>query len=390
MIATGNLNLEAISGFLSKLAEKSSDVYWLSSPDFERIAYISPAYEEVWGRSREELMSNPEQWVTFLHPDDVETHHPIHEMRDRIAQEGGKARYEESYRIVRPNGDIRWILDRGFPIIDEDGHCKGVTGVAIDVTKEKQIEHALKEAKEKAELANKSKTDFLMNIRHDFRTPFTGIVGMADFMEQMETDAEKKENLGDIVQAAKTLLDLHNEIFEFASLEDGALPILDKPFDLHQLLMDEKNMMISSAKQKQLSLDFNYEPNLPQHLIGDKMRTHRILMNLLSNAIKFTETGSVSLYVSCLKQEVGRSVVIKFVVTDTGCGIPEDKQNLIYEKFTRLSQTYNSSYQGFGCGLRIVKRFLDDLDGEVSVENQHNNGSVFTVLIPFKLSYESC
>ena len=121
MEASTHLSLEAIADFLSKLAEKSESVYWLSSPDFKRIAYISPAYEKIWGRSRNILYAEPELWITYLHPDDVKNYHPIHLMAERVAKLGPAARYEEDYRILRPDGEVRWIIDRGFPIYDEAG-----------------------------------------------------------------------------------------------------------------------------------------------------------------------------------------------------------------------------------------------------------------------------
>tara|TARA_Y100000588_G_C14088334_1_gene853309 strand:+ start:642 stop:1040 length:399 start_codon:yes stop_codon:yes gene_type:complete len=128
------LNLDVVGNFLSKYTEKSDHVYWVSSSDFSQIKYVSSSYEKVWGRPRLELYNNPEIWIGFLHPDDAKDHHPIHEMAKKISIQGEDARYEEDYRIIRPDGSIRWILDRGFPLIDENGSCYGVTGVAIDVT----------------------------------------------------------------------------------------------------------------------------------------------------------------------------------------------------------------------------------------------------------------
>ena len=129
-----NFTLEEIGNFLAKFTEHSEHIYWISSADFKKIQYISPSYERIWGRSREELYSNPEIWITFLHPEDIINHHPIHEMAKRVELLGERARYAENYRIIRPDGNIRWIMDNGFPIFDESGRCLGVTGIAIDIT----------------------------------------------------------------------------------------------------------------------------------------------------------------------------------------------------------------------------------------------------------------
>jgi PAS domain S-box-containing protein len=157
MKAKFTLELKNLGNFLTKLAEQSECVYWLSSPDFKNIIYISPAYEKIWGRSREILYKNPSVWIDYLVPEDVKYYHPIHAMAERIAQEGDSARYNESYRIQRPDGEIRWILDRGFPIYNKENICVGATGVAVDVTQIKLYEQALIEAKEVAERALKSK-----------------------------------------------------------------------------------------------------------------------------------------------------------------------------------------------------------------------------------------
>lgn len=380
----GKLTLDDIGSFLAKLAEKSSSVYWLSSPDFRKIQYVSLAYETIWGRTRDALYADPSVWIEYLHPDDSGGYNPILAMKERVAMLGGEARYNENYRIIRPDGEERWIIDHGFPIMGTDGHCYGVMGVATDVTTEKQKELLLQQAKEQAEVANQSKTEFLMNMRHDFRTPFMGILGLADLMAEQETEEEKKSNLACIASSAKSLLDLHNEIFEFAQVEDGVLPILEKPFNMHDLLRDEEHMMRPAAQQKGLSFKVAWDEDLPEVLVGDQMRLHRILMNLLSNAIKFTPSGSVSLHVSVPKRIFG-SAVIKFKVADSGIGIPDDKQSIVYEKFTKLRAAKDGGHTGMGNGLRFVKSFLNDLGGEIHLDTTLGLGTTFTVLVPIKL-----
>lgn len=382
MALTEKIFLEDLGSYLSKLAEKSPNVYWLSSEDFKKIEYISPAFEEIWGCSREILYEAPHSWIDFLHPEDKKDHHPIDAMRICIEKKGALARYEETYRIVRPDGGIRWILDRGFPVLDHMGNCCGVTGVAIDITKEKQFERALAKAKEEAEAASRAKTDFLMNMSHDFRTPFNGLLGLADMLERQEQDPKKKHLLGIITQSAHTLLNLHNDIFEFAKLENGLVPVLDKPFNLIELLIEQKKMLLPSAQKKGLGFRVDWESDLPVILVGDKMRLQRILMNLVTNAIKFTGQGEVRVNASVVQRR-NREVIIQFVVSDTGCGIAQDKQDFIFERFTRVSSAYTGGYSGLGFGLRFVKRYVEDLEGEIRVYSQPNNGSQFTILIPF-------
>ncbi len=133
------LTLESLSNLLSKLSENSTDVYWLSSPNLMRMEYLSPRYEDLWGRSRQELYDNLNVWATYLHPDEPEKSHPIQIMVPRIAQAGEQARYQGEYRIVHPDGTVRWISDRAFPIYDEQKRCCGIMGVALDISYEKGL-----------------------------------------------------------------------------------------------------------------------------------------------------------------------------------------------------------------------------------------------------------
>ncbi len=380
------LSLEAIANFLAKMAEKSESVYWLSSPDFNRIAYISPAYEKIWGRSRDVLYTEPEIWITYLHPEDVQNYHPIHAMADRIAQKGAMARYEENYRIVRPDGEVRWIMDRGFPIYDENGQCCGVTGVAVDVTKDKQAEEALRKAKEAAELANQLKIEFMRNMEHDIRTPFNGILALSKILWESELDPERKELLGDITHSAKDLLDYCNSILDFSRIELGNLLKIEKKFNLKKLVDGIIAIETPAAKLKNLKLILNYPENIPLMVLGDSYRLQRILINLISNAIKFTHEGEVLLEIQLAKFLNEKKVIIKFIVKDTGIGIPEEKQNLIYEKFTRLNPSNKGMYKGTGLGLSIVKQFIEEMDGEIELKSELGKGSIFTCILPFKLS----
>lgn len=376
-------SLSSVGKFLAKIAEKSDSVYWLSSPDFQRIEYISPAYEKIWGRSRAQLLSHPNEWITFLHPDDVKNnYHPIESMKKRVEQYGNEARFEENYRIIRPNGNVRWIIDRGFPIVDSFGSCVGITGVATDVTAEKEIEENLRLAKSIAEEANKAKTSFLMNMSHDFRTPFSGILSLTSAIETAEKNPEKKKLLGYIAESARVLLNMHNEIFDFIQLEDNVSPVQEKKFDFLQLCHDVASLVRPSVMKKGLEFKFSIGDSTPRFLKGDSMRLSRILINLLTNAVKYTKEGSISYSVDLLLTN-GRVAMIEFKVSDTGIGIPFEKRSVIFEKFTRLDPSYSSRQSGRGYGLYFVRRYLNDIGGEIGLNSKVGLGSIFTVVVPF-------
>ncbi len=283
------------------------------------------------------------------------------------------------------NGAPATYLSHKVPLFNGLREIIGMVGVSIDITDRKKSEDELTVAKEEAVTANKAKTEFLYNMRHDLRTPFSGILGVAEFLESSEEDVQKKKTLGYITQASKVLLDQLNQIFEFIHSENGQLPILEIQFNLHDLILNTFKMMKPAAKNKSLNFSSELDENIPRLLIGDQVRTQRILINLISNSIKFTEKGYVKLLTKLVKRD-DKNIVVEFIVEDSGIGIPEEKRNLIFEQFNRLTSSYSGIYPGKGLGLRMVKKFLDEINGEVQVESNEDKGSIFKVFIPFRQS----
>ena len=290
---------------------------------------------------------------------------------------------------VSAEGERETYLSIKAPIRNQQREILGMVGISINISGIKKTEQELIRAKEIAENANLAKNTFLYNMQHDLRTPFSGILGIAEFMENSEENLEKKEKLGYITQSAQALLDQLNEMFEVVHLESGQVPILEKQFNLLSLISELYKMMLPAAKNKGLILTTEASRNLPEHVIGDKLRVQRILINLISNAIKFTQQGEVKLLVKLLKKDKDK-IIIKFVVEDTGIGIGEDKYNLIFEQFNRVTSAYSGIYPGKGLGLRLVKRSLDEMGGEVHLDSQPGEGSTFKVLIPFRQTLLNC
>ncbi len=410
------LYLEEIGKFLSNLAEKSDNVYWLSSPDFQRIQYISPAYEEIWGRSREELYKNPDIWVTFLHPDDTLKKHPIYDMAQKVAKLGQSARLSEQYRIIRPDGKIRWIMDRGFPIYNK-GICCGVTGVAVDITREKMYEAELIIAKKAAEAANQAKSEFIANMSHDIRTPLTGIIGMTqemfnvadDIRPMLEKEAVPEDkyftllkHIVDTVQedsqlligATDELLELCNEILETMRLESGHSPEEAESFSLEALVKRNISLLQPAASHKKLTLSYEMNPQIPTYFSGLRNYLDRTLLNLISNALKFTDTGFVKVKVTLLEDShsthcSGERLSLQIVVEDSGMGIPKDKFETIFEHFSRLTPSYEGMYKGAGLGLYTVKRYIEAMNATIEVDSEVGKGTRFIITLPLIVSNHS-
>ena len=311
----------------------------------------------------------------------------LEEIDKKVIKSGYTHEAEETPRLS--NGEKCIFLTQKTPFYDDEGNIVGLIGVSINIDDIKKAEKDLLTSKEKAEAADKAKTEFLRNMRHDFRTPFSGILGMASILQEQEEDHNKKELLGDIANSAQILLEQLNEIADFISLEEGEIPILDKQFDLHQVVTAIKRLLLPSAKNRNLKLNLNIEKNIPQYIIGDKMRTYRILINLLTNSIKFTKDGEVSLSITVARIE-DQKIIVKFIVKDTGIGFSAKEKDIIFAKFSRLTPSYTGIYTGKGLGLRIVKQFLDEVGGEIHVESKIDNGSTFVVLIPYKIPLLEC
>jgi two-component system aerobic respiration control sensor histidine kinase ArcB len=286
-----------------------------------------------------------------------------------------------------PHSDGREIhfLSSRVPLFNPADEVIGMVGVSIDITERKQMEIALLKAKASAEAANKLKIEFIHNMEHDIRTPFSGIYGIAKILADNETDPKKKDFLDDIVNCAKELLEYSTGILDFSMIESGSLPILSKKFSVNKLIEGLVAMETPPAKVKNLEFTAHCDPDVPDIIMGDRYRLQRILINLISNAIKFTNQGFVKLTVKLAKVIDHRHVVLCFLIEDSGIGIPKEKQSIIFERFSRLLPSNQRLYKGQGLGLRLVRQFVDEMDGDIEIKSAVNNGTTFACTFTFKL-----
>jgi PAS domain S-box-containing protein len=301
-----------------------------------------------------------------------------------IIQSGETVFLEEEVTV--PSGDVMYFTGVKMPLRDMDGQIIGVIGNSLDITKLKNTEFALKKEKKAAEEANKAKSTFIHNMEHDIRTPFNGVYGFANILCEQENDPSKKEFLSGIASCAKELLDYCDNILDFSRIEHGVMPILEKPFNMRELTSSVYSIEHVAAKLKNLDLSFHIEEDVPRNLLGDTYRVKAILLNLIGNSIKFTKTGSITVSITVAKKSKStRNCVLKFEVKDTGIGISEEQISLIYEKFTRGTASNQGLYKGQGLGLRIVKQFVQELDGDINLTSTVNYGTTFTLALPFKI-----
>lgn len=246
----------------------------------------------------------------------------------------------------------------------------------------KERESALKEAKEKAELANKAKSEFIANMSHELRTPLNAILGFTELVLHSRISEEDKSSLKIVLNSAKSLLQILNDILDISKLEAGQLEIENLDFFLKDSLDIALKSFSVNAKSKGLELECNISPETPQMLIGDARRLRQILINLIGNAIKFTENGGVYINVA-VDSRKENLVCLLFEVKDTGIGIHQKKQHEIFDAFAQVDASSTRHYGGAGLGLTICFRILKMMEGKLWVKSKPGEGSSFYALIPF-------
>jgi len=243
----------------------------------------------------------------------------------------------------------------------------------------------LLKATREAEQANEAKSIFLSNMSHEIRTPLNGIIGLCKLLLEKEHSAEAVEIIEGIDFSAGHLLNIVNNILDYNKLEAGKAKVVTTDFNLIKNLEQIKKGFESNATEKGLQFIFRIEDNVPQDINSDPLRITQILNNLLNNAVKFTNEGYVKLSIEMLSL-TNNEVQLRFVVTDSGIGIPEEKQHLIFRSFEQSDSSVERTYDGTGLGLSITKALVEMLSGKISLESRIGYGSRFIVDLPVHIT----
>ncbi len=290
------------------------------------------------------------------------------------------------------NNEIRIFLSHKAPLYDENKEkIIGIIGNATDITERKAMEKELKEALEAAEASDRAKTDFIQNMSHDVKTPLAGIISMAHRigtqLEEPDALEDNYENVQMIKNSGKQLIEFFMNCLEMGRIETEGVALSNENFNPQTITDQLVEMLTPSMKQKGLGFYSTYDPAIPEMVYASAPGFYRIILNLLGNAIKFTEEGSISMDILLQKtrdEDTGKEKEeLCLKVRDTGMGIPQEKIASIFERFTRLTPSYEGKFEGHGIGLYIVHKFVTLMGGKIDVDSEVGKGSCFTITFPF-------
>ena len=307
--------------------------------------------------------------LSRIHPDDAER--VQHGIQKAIST--GCEFWTDEYRLRRADGTYASMLDRAYILRDSQGMPSRMIGAMTDITSSKLAQSEILRAKEAAEAATRAKSEFLANMSHEIRTPLNGIIGMTQLALDTNLDAEQREFLVAIDQSSQALLAVVNDVLDFSKIEARKLEFDSAEFDLRASVEDAVKAVAFNAHGKGLELACRIAPGIPDRVLGDAGRLRQVLINLVGNAIKFTRQGEVIVHV----ESAACGDAIHFAVSDTGTGIPKEKQALIFEAFAQGDTSISREHGGTGLGLAICAALVKMMKGKLWLESEAGQGSTF-------------
>ena len=355
-----------------QIAENIREVFWLTDPDNHQMLYTSPAFEVIWGRPASDLQNAPGAWLDAIHPHD----------RDRVRQASKTKEtcgdYDEEYRVVRPDGSVRWIRDRAFPVRDKEGTVIRIAGVAEDITERRELEAALRQAQKMESIGL-----LAGGVAHDFNNALTVIMGSTEAVaEDMPTNANAAAALDEIRTAANRAASLTRQLLAFSRKDVIAPRVID-----FNGLVSETKRMLQRLLGEDVELTASLDPGIALVRV-DPGQWNQVLVNLAVNARDaMTGCGRLTVTTRDVRIEPDSADSLRGIrpgryaqvsVSDTGTGMPEHIMARIFEPFF----TTKGVGHGTGLGLAVVYGIVRQSGGHIEVRSQENVGTTFTILIP--------
>jgi PAS domain S-box-containing protein len=279
----------------------------------------------------------------------------------------------------RKDGKDIWIETNQVPVFDDTGQIETYIAVERDVTATKEYERQLKEARLAAEEGARIKEEFLATMSHEFRTPMNGVIGMAQMLQATDLSEDQRLYTDTILGSSRALLALINDVLDLSHMNAAGVSLFNVDFDLHACVGDIVRLLSGQADEKHLELSVEIDPDVPVWVTGDDRRLRQILVNLLGNAVKFTTSGSI--FIRLRGVVTGDQVALKIEVEDTGIGIPADKLEKIFERFSQADNAISRKYGGSGLGLSISRGLAQAMGGDIDVTSVEGEGACFTLML---------
>jgi PAS domain S-box-containing protein len=344
---------------------------------------VNDAYCQITGYSKKELLAPGFSYREYTYPEDL---------RRNVEKFSSLARGESEVfviekRYIHKDGETIWVRASATARRDSEGRPFQIVGLVENITAKKLAEDFLEQkreelnkAKEAAEAATRSKSQFLAHMSHEIRTPMTIFLAALEHLQQIDWNPEHRKLLAMADNSARHLRHLIDDILDFSRIEAQQTNLYEEIFELRAWLEEKMQMFILPAREKNLRLETEVAEDVPSIVFADQNRLGQVLVNLVDNAIKFTEKGEVRVAVTFDKDH------LVFSVSDTGLGIPADKQHLLFKSFSQVETSRHSRPGGSGLGLAISKGLVELMGGRISLQSRDGQGSAFTFTFPLKRS----
>lgn len=364
---------QAATRKLSLVASRTDNAVVITRPD-GRVEWVNESFsrlaehtlEDIDGRPFVELLSSPEDDLTAV--ERVTTAFARHEAitTDVIHHARSGRRYHVHLELQ--------------PVQNDEGTVENFIVIETDITSRVEVEQQLRRAKAEADSASRAKSEFLASMSHEIRTPMNGVIGMTSLLMETPLTPEQRDYVQTIRTSGDALLSIINEILDFSKIESGRMELERHPFELAQCLEETLDIFALQAAAKGIELAYSVDADVPPWIVGDITRLRQVLVNLVNNAVKFTPSGFITLEVKLAARAnpTGEgALLLDFIVTDTGIGIPADRQGALFKPFSQVDSSTTRKYGGTGLGLAICDRLVQLMGGTIDVASQLGHGSRF-------------